>query len=107
MTLTITTTFVIYLNPHFTLLKESNVIGELLAGVFDAVASTSMTVCAILLIYAAYSNGHIRLVILYLVVHMLVMLTNAAFLIRCVFVTTNAGIVYVVEMFFSLGIIEN
>lgn len=86
-------------------LTEQYVLAEVLAGVFDTVASSCMTVCSILLIYAAYSNGHIRLVLLYLVTNALVMLTNAAFLIRCVFVTTNGGVVYVVEMFFSLGII--
>lgn len=86
-------------------LTEQYVLAEVLAGVFDTVASSCMTVCSILLIYAAYSNRHIRLVLLYLVTNALVMLTNAAFLIRCVFVTTNGGVVYVVEMFFSLGII--
>ena len=77
-----------------------------MAGIFDATASALMTVTSILLIVATTGvrcRCRVRLIALFLVVNMLVMLTNAAFLVRCVFVTTSAGIVYVVEMFFSLS----
>lgn len=77
---------------------------ELLAGVLDTMASSCMAICSILLIYSAYNNGHVRLVILYLTMSALVMLTSAVFLIRCVFITANAGVIYVAEMCFSLGI---